>query len=99
MVVYAMARLASALELTAEEEAELNRRVRAATASVRDILRARIVLQGASGTMQLDVVRKVGAATKSVNKWSQRFKRLGLDGLAIRPDRGVGAAISPVVVE
>ena len=49
MAVYTMARPVSVLELTAEEEAELNRRARAATASARDILRARIVLLRASG--------------------------------------------------
>ena len=94
-----MARPVSVLELTAEEEAELNRRVRAATASARDILRARIVLLRASGMRQVDVARKVGTSTTSVNKWSQRFERLGLDGLADRPGRGVRAAIPPAVVE
>lgn len=94
-----MARPVSVLELTAEEEAELNRRVRAATASARDILRARIVLLRAGGMRQADVAREVGTSTTSVNKWSQRFERLGLDGLADRPGRGVGAAIPRAVVE
>ena len=99
MLVHAMARPVSVLELTAEEEAELNRRVRAATASARDILRARIVLLRAGGMRQADVAREVGTSTTSVNKWSQRFERLGLDGLADRPGRGLRAAIPPAVVE
>lgn len=94
-----MARPVSVLELTAEEEAELNRRVRASTAAARDILRARIVLLRAGGMGQADVARAVGLSTTSVNKWSQRFERLGLDGLADRPGRGAKASISPAVVE
>jgi len=95
----AMARPISVLELTAEEEAELNRRVRAPTAAARDIARARIVLLRAQGMRQADVARAVGLSTTSVNKWSQRFERLGLDGLTDRPGRGAKASISPSVVE
>ena len=94
-----MARPVSVLELTAEEEAELDRRVRAATTASRDVVRARIVLLRATGMKQTDVAREVGVSTGSVNKWSQRFERLGLDGLADRSGRGAKAAIPPVVVE
>ena len=94
-----MARPVSVLELTAEEEAELNRRVRAGTTSTRDCLRARIVLLRSRGMAQARVAREVGASTASVNKWSQRFEREGLDGLADRPGRGRKASIPPEVVE
>ena len=99
MVASAMARPVSVLELTAEEEDELNRRVRAATTSARDLVRARIVLLRAKGVKQTDVAREVGVSTASVNKWSQRFERLGLEGLMDRSGRGVKASISPAVVE
>ena len=94
-----MARPISVLELTAEEEAELSRRVRASTTAARDILRARIVLLRGQGMKQTDVARAVDVSTTSVNKWSQRFERLGLDGLTDRAGRGVKASISPAVVE
>ena len=99
MVSNAMARPISVLELTAEEETELRRRVRSSKTAVRDIVRARIVLLRGQGMKQTDVARAVGVSTTSVNKWSQRFERLGLDGLADRPGRGVKASISPAVVE
>ena len=94
-----MGRPVSVLELTAEEEAELRRRVRAGTTSTRDCLRARIVLLRSEGARQVDVARAVGASTATVNKWSQRFERQGLDGLADGPGRGRRAAIAPEVVE
>ena len=99
LAVSAMARPVSVLELTAEEEDELQRRVRAATTSARDLVRARIVLLRAKGVKQTAVARELGIATSSVNKWSQRFERQGLNGLVDRPGRGVKASISPAVVE
>ena len=94
-----MARPVSVLELTAAEEDELGRRVRAATTPARDAVRARVVLLRAKGMRQADVAREVGLSTTSVNKWSQRFERLGLEGLADRPGRGARPTISPAVVE
>ena len=94
-----MARPVSVLELTAEEEAELNRRIRASTTTARDGVRARIVLLRARGMRQADVGREVGVSTASVNKWSQRFDRQGLDGLVDRSGRGRKTTISPAVVE
>lgn len=94
-----MGRPVSVLELTAEEEAELNRRVRAGTTSTRDCLRARIVLLRAKGMAQARVAKEVGTSTASVNKWSQRFEREGLDGLVDRAGRGRKPRIPPQVVE
>ena len=48
---------------------------------------------------QADVAHEVGTSTASVNKWSQRFEREGLDGLVDRSGRGRKAAIAPEVVE
>ena len=94
-----MGRPVSVLELTAEEAAELNRRIRGGTTSTRDCLRARIVLLRSRGMKQADVAREVGTSTASVNKWSQRFERQGFDGLVDRSGRGRKAAIAPEVVE
>ena len=94
-----MGRPVSVLELTAEEAAELNRRIRGGTTSTRDCLRARIVLLRSRGMKQADVAREVGTSTASVNKWSQRFEQQGFDGLVDRSGRGRKAAIAPEVVE
>ena len=78
----------SVLQVTPGQRTELERRVRAGTTSQRDCLRARVVLLRADGMSQEDVGRAVGLSTTSVNKWSQRFSRHGLEGLKDRPGRG-----------
>jgi len=97
-VEYCMGRPISVLKLTTEEKAELDRRVRATTTSTRDNLRARIVLLRAGGVRQADVAKQVGTSTTTVNKWSQRFDRKGLAGLADRLGRGRKPTITPDVV-
>lgn len=83
-----MARPISLLELSAEEDQELRRRVRAHSASQRDSLRAAIVLRRAKGVKQTEVAKELGVSVACVNKWSQRFEREGLAGLADKPGRG-----------
>lgn len=89
----------SVLQLTPQQRAELERRVHAGTTSQRDCLRARIVLLRADGMRQEDVSRKVGLSTTSVNKWSQRFVRYGLEGLKDQSGRGRKSSISLEKVE
>lgn len=94
-----MGRPISIIELTREEEKELRRRVSAPTASKRDSLRASIVLRRAEGVKQADVARELGVSIPSVNKWSQRFEREGLEGLTDKPGRGRKPSIPPEIVE
>lgn len=94
-----MARPVSILEVTAEERLELERRVKAPTASKRDSLRAAIVLRRAAGIKQVQVAAELRVSVACVNKWSQRFERLGLEGLNDRPGRGRPCSISPGKVE
>ena len=70
----------SVLRITPQARAELERRVQAGTTPQRDCIRARIVLLRANGMKQEDVGREAGLSTTSVNKWSQRFARHGLEG-------------------
>jgi len=83
-----MARPISIIELTEVEEQELQRRVKASTASKRDSLRAAIVLRRSEGVRQSQVAQELGVSVACVNKWSQRFERDGLDGLADAKGRG-----------
>jgi len=83
-----MGRPISLIKLTAEEEAELRRRVSDAKTPQRDSKRARLMLLLAQGLGQVEVSRRTGASPSSVNKWSQRFRRDGLAGLADRPRPG-----------
>ena len=83
-----MARPVAVLEMTAEERAELERRVRSPTTTQRDVLRARIVLLCGEGCTQRETARRLSVSLPCVNKWSQRFDRKGLPGLLDRPGRG-----------
>lgn len=74
--------------VTEEEKTELERRVRAQTASKRDSFRAQIVLLRASGMRQEDVAAQLGCSSPMVSRWSARFRREGLAGLEDQPGRG-----------
>jgi len=93
-----MARPIAGVEVTDEERAELERRIKAPTTSQRDGLRARIILKRARGIKQTEVAAHLGISTTSVNKWSQRFEREGLKGLEDRPGRGRPGSIPAEVV-
>ena len=83
-----MARPVSILELTAEEKGILQRQVQASTTTKRDHLRAQIVLLRCEGMRQRDVANELNVTVATVNKWSQRFEREGLDGLYDMKGRG-----------
>ena len=83
-----MARPVEVIELTPEEKAELQRRVRSATATQRDALRARIVLLRAEGRSEAEVAAATDVSVNTVSLWSRRFERGGFVGLADAPGRG-----------
>ena len=94
-----MARPISKLELTSAELRELRRRLRANTVSKQDGLRAEIVLLRAEGLSQQAVAERLEVSAPTVNKWSQRFEREGLDGLVDRPGRGRRPSLSEETIE
>jgi len=83
-----MARPIERLELTAQERAELERRLHATTTPKRDSLRASIVLLRAKGRKEKVVARRLRVSMACVSKWSKRFSEDGLEGLRDRPGRG-----------
>ena len=83
-----MARPVSILELTAEEKAELSRRVRSSTTTQRDALRARIVLTRAEGQSEAEVAANTDVSLNTVSLWSKRFDSDGLDELSDAPAAG-----------
>jgi transposase len=83
-----MARPIERLELTPEGRTELERRLRAVSASKRDSLRAGIVLLRAEGRKEKVVARRLGVSMACVSKWSKRFGEAGLEGLRDHPGRG-----------
>lgn len=94
-----MARPISIIELTADEDKELRRRVRAHSTPKRDSVRAAIVLRRAGGMKQKDVAKELGVSVVAVNKWSQRFEREGIAGLTDKPGRGRKPSIPLPTVE
>lgn len=58
------------LEMFLEGKPEIERRVRAATTSQRDCLRARIVLLRHQGVKQVEAALRLGIRVASVNRWS-----------------------------
>ena len=67
--------------LTSEEQTKLERLVRAQTAPVRLVQRARIVKAAAAGAPVPAVARRLGVSEKMVRQWVRRFDAGGLDAL------------------
>ena len=68
-----MARPISIIELTAEEDKELRRRVRAHSTPKRDSLRAAIVLRRAGGMKQKDVAKELGVTQSMLYRWRELY--------------------------
>src|SRR5664280_2405452 len=73
------------LELTIENRAELERRVRASTTPHRDRQRAEVVLLAGDGVAGSHIAARVGLSKQAVCKWRRRFLEAGLDGLDDAP--------------
>jgi transposase len=78
-------RRAPTVALTAEDRAELDRRVRARTGSQQAALRARIVLLAADGLATTAIAIALGIARGTARAWRARFVAHGLAGLVDRP--------------
>lgn len=85
--------------LEAEEERELNRRLRASTVSVRDRRRAQIILLAAEGQTHTAIAAAVGVTRVTVNHWCRRFAGQRLAGLADAPGRGRKPSLSETAVK
>ena len=70
--------------LEPEQRAELQRRIRAATSTQREALRARIILACAVGSKTVEAAARCGVHPRTVERWRSRFLRFGLKGLEDR---------------
>jgi len=75
-------------EVTDEERAKLERLVRAKTAPVRLVERARIVLAALEGLSAPQVAARVGVGEATARQWLRRFNDGGLAGLDDAPRAG-----------
>jgi transposase len=83
-----MARTTRPLVVSAEQQAELRRLLNRETATQREIRRARIILDRASGLSQEETATRVGVNRPVVALWERRFRTEGLAGLADARGRG-----------
>lgn len=83
-----MARPIKRICADAETVKELQRRARAATSTVRERERAKIVLFRLEGKGVEAVAKQLGTGTKRVSMWCKRFEKQGLVGLEDKPGRG-----------
>jgi len=83
-----MARTPENFELTVADRQALEALLRSPKTAQSLVLRARIILLSGAGEAVEAVATSVGASTKAVYKWRNRFKASGLDGLSDQPRSG-----------
>ncbi len=87
------------IELTTEEAAELNKRIRSQTVAVRDQRRARVILLAAEGKTQNEIAKEVRMTRCAVGTWCRRFIKSRLPGLADAKGRGRKSTLSPQAIK
>lgn len=90
-----MARIAKPIELTMAEKEELLTMSRSLKLERRYVERAEIILLSDKGLSLNDIIEKTGLSRPVVNKWRQRFRQYGLDGLKDAPRSGKPRTITP----
>ncbi len=92
-------RTAVRIELTTEEASALQKTARSSCASVREVLRARIVLAAAVGRQNREIASELGVNGNTVKLWRARFAASRLAGLQDRPGRGRKPVYGPDKIE
>jgi len=83
------------IQLTEQERAELEARVRQYTLPYRDVIRAKIILLAADGLENQEIAARLDFARPKVSKWRKRFFYQRLDGLQDEPRAGRPRAFPP----
>lgn len=89
----------AALELSAEQRAQLGDLARRRTTAQALALRARIVLACAEGGSNTEVAERLGVIRQTVGRWRSRFIHAGVDGLLDEPRPGAPRKITDASVE
>jgi transposase len=93
-----VARAATAIELTEQEERDLRAVLRTPSASQQQAMRARIVLRAAEGATNTEIAKEVGVSLPTVGLWRRNFCERRLDGLETAPRSGRPRAIDDAEV-
>ena len=83
-----MPRNAPAVQLTEDQQTELQRLVRASSSSRPQVLRARVVLLAAQGHPNDEIAHTLETRQHTVSKWRRRFTQKGMAGLEDVPRSG-----------
>lgn len=86
-----MSRIAAQINLTTDEQRELEVLLRKGTAEQRMVQRAHIILYSATGRTTKDIATVLGLRTATVSKWRNRFARSRMAGLMDAPRPGKAA--------
>jgi transposase len=87
------------LELLPADKEKLVLLARRPKTAQRVAVRSKIVLRAAEGQSNQDIARVLGIAGATVGKWRERYRSLGMEGLADEPRPGAPRKITDVQVE
>ena len=76
------------IDLTQQERAQLEARIRQYTLPYRDVLRARLILLAAADLENKEIADLLGLSRPKVSKWRKRFYHRRLAGLRDGPRSG-----------
>lgn len=85
--------------LTEDERTELERWSRGRSTQARLVLRAKIVLQAASGKTNQEIADELSTGRKTVSLWRQRFVTRGIAGIERDAPRGAPPSLPPEKVQ
>lgn len=83
------------IELTDEQRAVLEAKIRRYTSSYIEVIRAKIILYAAEGMENKDIAARLDTSFQIVCKWRKRFFEHGLEGLEEGTRRGRPPRFSP----
>ncbi len=90
-----MARIGQPIEVTSEERDELLTMSRSHKLEKRYVERSMIILYSIEGKSLEQIIELTGKSRPVVNKWRQRFRERGLEGLKDAPRSGKPKTITP----
>src|SRR4029450_13438805 len=86
------------IEVTSEQQRELQRIVTAKTSSQRDVFRAKIILGLAEGLSHAEISREQGVSLLAIGRWRKRWAAKGLEGLKDAAGRGRKPTIAAAAI-
>jgi transposase len=87
------------IQLTEDQQHELERRVNSRSLAAHAVERAKIILGLAAGKAKQETARQLGIVRQTVRRWGQRFQQQGIQGLEDAPRSGRPREIQPEKIQ